>query len=81
MFYLAIAIALFFAMNIGASGTAASMGAAYGSDAINKRWAMIVVAIGALLGAVLGGGAVVKTISGGIIPSAILNVNLVPSFG
>lgn len=77
MFYLAMAIALFFAMNIGASGTAASMGAAYGSEAIRKRPAMILVSIGALLGAVLGGGAVVKTISGGIIPSSILDVNLV----
>ncbi|RKD26730.1 sulfate permease [Ammoniphilus oxalaticus] len=77
MFYLAMAIALFFAMNIGASGTAASMGAAYGSDAISKRWAMILVSIGALAGAVLGGGAVVKTISGGIIPATILDVNLV----
>jgi phosphate/sulfate permease len=55
--YVAIAIALFFAMNIGASGTAASMGAAYGSGAVrNKRIAMLLVAVGAFFGAVLGGG-------------------------
>ncbi|WP_027415623.1 inorganic phosphate transporter [Aneurinibacillus terranovensis] len=76
--YLAIVIALFFAMNIGASGTAASMGAAYGSGAIrNKRLAMVLVAMAAFLGAVIGGGEVVKTISGGIIPSSILNVKIV----
>jgi sulfate permease len=76
--YIAIVIALFFAMNIGASGTAASMGAAYGSDAIkSKRAAMFLVAVGALLGAVIGGGEVVKTISGGIIPSSLLDTNTV----
>lgn len=34
--YFAIAISLFFAMNIGASGAAASMGVAYGAGAIKK---------------------------------------------
>ncbi|MBD8071451.1 anion permease [Bacillus sp. PS06] len=78
MTYVAIAVALFFAMNIGASGTAASMGAPYGSGAIkNKRLALILVAISAFLGAVLGGGEVVKTIGSGIIPSDILTVNVV----
>lgn len=76
--YVAIAIALFFAMNIGASGTAASMGAAYGSGAVkSKRVAMLLVSIAALLGAVVGGGEVVKTISGGIIPSQLMIVETV----
>lgn len=76
--YVAIAIALFFAMNIGASGTAATMGAAYGSGAVrNKRIAMLLVAVGAFFGAVLGGGEVVKTISGGIIPSSLMVVEIV----
>ena len=76
--YLALAIAFFFAMNIGASGTAAAMGAAYGADAIkNKRIALLLVAIAAFFGAVLGGGQVVKTISQGIIPSDILQVEIV----
>lgn len=76
--YVAIAIALFFAMNIGASGAAASMGVAYGSEAItNKRIALIIVAIGIFLGAYLGGGEVVKTLGSGIIPSTILTVHLV----
>jgi sulfate permease len=75
--YAAIGIALFFAMNIGASGTAASMGAAYGSGALTKRAAMVLVAFGALLGAVLGGGEVAKTIGTGIIPAGILSIELV----
>ncbi|BCJ88442.1 inorganic phosphate transporter [Effusibacillus dendaii] len=76
--YVAIVIGFFFAMNIGASGTAASMGAAYGSGAIqNKRIAMAVVAVGAFLGAVLGGGEVVKTISQGLLPKDVLTVQAV----
>jgi sulfate permease len=75
---IAIIIALFFAMNIGASGAAASMGVAYGSGAIkNKRFALILVAIGVFLGAYLGGGEVVKTLGKGIIPSSMLTVYLV----
>ncbi|KGR83985.1 inorganic phosphate transporter [Lysinibacillus odysseyi] len=76
--YIAIGIALFFAANIGASGAAASMGVAYGSGAIkNARLALFLCAIGVLLGAVIGGGEVVKTISGGIIPESIITVKLV----
>jgi sulfate permease len=75
---IAVAIALFFAMNIGASGAAASMGVAYGSGAIrNKRVALLLVAVGVFLGAYLGGGEVVKTMGSGIVPSGLLNVNLV----
>ncbi|KGA97079.1 sulfate permease [Alkalihalobacillus alcalophilus ATCC 27647 = CGMCC 1.3604] len=73
----AFAIALFFAMNIGASGTAAAMGPAYGSGAIpNKKIAMVLVAVFAFLGA-LAGGEVVKTIGGGIIPNEIVDVPIV----
>ncbi|KAB8136789.1 inorganic phosphate transporter [Gracilibacillus oryzae] len=76
--YIALIVALFFAMNIGASGTAAAMGAPYGADAIkSKRLALTLVALSAFLGAVLGGGEVVKTIGEGIIPSDILTVEIV----
>ncbi|WP_431029362.1 inorganic phosphate transporter [Lysinibacillus sp. LZ02] len=76
--YIAIAIALFFAANIGASGAAASMGVAYGSGAIkNAKFALLLCGIGVIAGAVLGGGEVVKTISGGIIPESIITVKLV----
>lgn len=73
---IAFIIAFFFAMNIGASGTAAAMGPAYGSGAIKKkRNAMLIVAVCAFLGS-LSGGEVVKTIGGEIIPADIINVKV-----
>jgi sulfate permease len=75
--YIAIGIALFFAMNIGASGAAATMGAAYGGGAITKKWALLVAALGVFLGAAIGGGEVVKTIGHGIIPGGVLTVEIV----
>ncbi|WEG12084.1 inorganic phosphate transporter [Pullulanibacillus sp. KACC 23026] len=70
---IAIIISLFFAINIGASGTAASMGAAYGAGAIKKRWiALLLASLSVLLGAYFGGGEVVKTIGKGLIPSTVL---------
>lgn len=77
LWFAAFATALFFAANIGASGTAAAMGAAYGGGALNRRiGAVILVAVFAVLGALLGGGEVVKTISGGIIPSSIITIEI-----
>jgi sulfate permease len=74
---MALLIAMFFAINIGASGTAASMGAAYGGGAIQKKWiALLLVSISVFLGAFLGGGEVVKTIGKGIIPSHLLSVEV-----
>lgn len=74
----AMAIALFFAMNIGASGAAATMGVAYGSGAVTRKYvALAIVAVGVFLGAYLGGGEVVKTLGSGIIPSSLLSVHIV----
>ncbi|WP_175989722.1 inorganic phosphate transporter [Bacillus sp. Marseille-Q1617] len=65
-------------MNIGASGAAASMGVAYGAGAVKSmRTALLICSAGVLLGAVLGGGEVVKTISSGIIPQDILTTKIV----
>lgn len=76
--YVAIAISLFFALNIGASGAAASMGVAYGAGAIPKAWqALLICAIAVFSGAVLGGGEVVKTISAGIMPQEYITVKIV----
>lgn len=73
----AIIIALFFAMNIGASGSAASMGAAYGAGAVKKRRAALLLVGAALFaGAFVGSGEVVKTIGEGIIPTNILSVEI-----
>lgn len=69
--------AFFFAMNIGASGAAASMGIAYGSGAVkNKRYALLICAAGVFLGAALGGGEVAKTLGSGVIPREIIHVNI-----
>lgn len=77
MITISLIVAFFFAMNIGASGTAASMGAAYGGGAIKRKWiALLLAAVFVFLGAYLGGGEVVKTISNGIIPSSLLTVEL-----
>jgi len=78
MLILALAIAFFFAMNIGASGVAATMGVSYGSGAIKKKWlALLLVAIAVFLGAVLGGGEVVKTIGEKVVPANVLTTNIV----
>ncbi|GIQ67529.1 anion permease [Xylanibacillus composti] len=77
MTYLVIAVALFFAMNIGASGAAATMGVAYGSGALRKLAALILVGIGVFLGAYFGGGEVVKTLGSGIIPTDLLSIPIV----
>ena len=76
--YLAGIVALFFAMNIGASGAAAAMSVAYGSGAIQSRKkALLVCSIAILLGAVIGGSEVAKTIGTGIIPQALLTAKVV----
>ena len=71
-------MSLFFAMNIGASGAAASLGVAYGSGAIpKKRVALLICAVAIFLGAVIGGSEVVKTVGEGLIPSEILDAKIV----
>jgi sulfate permease len=76
--WLAIIISLFFAMNIGASGAAATMGIAYGSGAIvSRKKALILVSIGVFLGALIGGDEVVKTLGSGIIPANLLTAQIV----
>ncbi|MFP7485934.1 inorganic phosphate transporter [Priestia filamentosa] len=73
---IAIIIALFFAMNIGASGAAATMGVAYGSGAIkSKRKALLICSLFILLGSYFGT-EVVKTIGNGIIPEDIASVKI-----
>lgn len=75
---LAFIIAFFFAMNIGGSGAAASMGIAYGAGAIpKKRIALLICGVCVFLGAVLGGGEVVKTIGSGIVPPQTFSVKVV----
>lgn len=75
---LAFLIAYFFAMNIGASGAAASMGVAYGAGAIKgKRKALFLCSIGIFLGAIFGGREVANTIGKNIIPTEVLDVKII----
>ncbi|TCP23463.1 sulfate permease [Scopulibacillus darangshiensis] len=69
-------IAFFFAANIGASGAATSMGIAYSAQAVTRRRGIWLCAIGMFLGAILGGGEVVKTLSDGIVPSSSVTLNV-----
>ncbi|WP_243386776.1 inorganic phosphate transporter [Bacillus kexueae] len=78
MEWIAVIISCLFAMNIGASGAAASMGVAYGSGAIpSKRIALILCSIGILFGAIIGGGEVIKTIGEGLMNESILSPKIV----
>ncbi|WP_443098109.1 inorganic phosphate transporter [Tenuibacillus multivorans] len=64
-------------MNIGASGAAATMGIAYGSNAVkNRRIALMLCGIGVFLGAILGGGEVVKTLGSKIVPENMISINI-----
>ncbi len=75
LFVFVVLFSCFFAMNIGASGTAAAMGAAYGAGAVKKRTvAVAMVGIVALCGALWGGGEVAETVSSGVVPENIVTV-------
>ncbi len=76
--YIALIVGLFFALNIGASGAAASISVAYGSGAIpTKKKALLLCGIAIFAGAAIGGSEVVKTIGTGIIPQTILSDKIV----
>jgi sulfate permease len=76
--YAACAVALFFALNIGASGAAASISIPYGSGALpNRKIALLLCGLAIFAGAVLGGAEVVKTIGSNIIPQSYLTVKVV----
>ncbi|MFC2949786.1 inorganic phosphate transporter [Virgibacillus sediminis] len=72
---LACLIAFFFAMNIGASGAAASMGVAYGTGAVTSRKkALFLCGIGVFLGAALGGSHVAETLGSEVVPEEIITI-------
>ncbi|MCZ7356987.1 MAG: inorganic phosphate transporter [Candidatus Methanoperedens sp.] len=64
----ALAVALFMGINIGGNNAAAAMGAAYGAKVRTKYQAVVLIGVFAVLGAVLGGGEVIKTLGSGILP-------------
>jgi sulfate permease len=65
-----VLIAILFAANIGASGSAAAMGEVYGAGAVRSRTvALALVGAGVFLGAVVAGSEVARTLGGGLVPS------------
>lgn len=68
MTFFAVLIAVFLAMNVGANNSSAEMGAAYGAGVRTKKEALTLIAIFAILGAIIAGLPVVKTLGGGLVP-------------
>lgn len=64
---LLILIALFLAMNVGANNTAAEMGASYSSGVRTKKEALTLIAIFVILGAIIAGSPVLKTLGGELV--------------
>ncbi|MFI5322387.1 MAG: inorganic phosphate transporter [Thermodesulfobacteriota bacterium] len=73
---IAILLSAFLALNIGANNSAASMATAYGAGVRTKREATVMIAIFAVLGALLAGAPVVKTLGNGLIPSTIFSAHV-----
>ncbi len=69
---LAFAVAAFMGINIGGNNAAAAMGAAYGAKVRTKYQAVLLIGVFSLLGAVLGGGEVIKTLGSGILPGGTI---------
>lgn len=69
MTFFIILIAVFLAMNVGANNTAAEMEAAYRTGVRTKKEALTLIAIFVVLGAIIFGLPVLKTLSEGIVPS------------
>jgi len=67
MSLLALILAAFFAMNMGGSGMSPAFAAPYGAGAISRKKAALLFGLFVLLGAFIGGGKVVNTISRGIV--------------
>ncbi len=65
---IAFIVALFMGLNIGGNNAAASMGAAYGAKVRTKYQAVLLIGVFSILGAVIDGGAVIKTLGSGILP-------------
>lgn len=74
---IAILLSLFLALNIGANNSAASMATAYGAGARTKKQSLMLIAVFALLGAVIAGAPVVKTLGIGLVSSEVLSSHVV----
>ena len=73
---LLLLVALVFALNIGASGAAATMGQVYGGGALTRRATLLLAAPFLLAGAVLAGSEVAHTVGEGIISGQVITLNI-----
>ena len=73
-FIIAVAVALFMGLNIGGNNAAASMGAAFGAKVRTKYQAVLLISVFSVLGALIDGGAVIKTLGSGILPAGTIVV-------
>jgi phosphate/sulfate permease len=69
MTFIFVLIALFLAMNVGANNSAAEMGAACGTGSRTKKEALTLIAIFVILGAIIAGLPVLKTLGGELVPA------------
>jgi len=72
-----IIISIFWAMNMGASGLAVSFSPSVGSNLIKRERAVIIFTISVLIGSLLVGGRVAKTLSSKIVSPEFINQDVV----
>jgi phosphate/sulfate permease len=72
-----VLIGLFLAVNMGASGTAPAFAAPYGAGLVQREKIPGLFGVFVLLGAVLAGHKVVRTLAGEIVPAPAMNTGLV----
>lgn len=72
-----VIIVIFFALNMGGSNIAPAFATLFGAKVIGHRKAVWLFTLFVLLGAVLAGGNVVRTLGGGLIPAGAINFQVV----
>jgi len=77
IFVIPFFIAIFLTLNMGGSGTAPSFSAAYGAGIVKRSTIPLLFGIFVLLGAMIAGDKVIKTIGGAVLPSENMGVTIV----
>jgi len=76
MSFLAVTLAVLFAINMGGSGMSPAFAAPFGAKAVGRRHAALLFGIFVLLGAFLSGDRVVGTVSDGIVSQEFINTKV-----
>lgn len=77
IFLIPLFVAVFLAVNMGGSGTAPSFSAAYGSGIIKRNYIPFLFGSFVLLGALIAGDKVIKTIGGSVLPAENMSMPVV----